>query len=137
MAIDGGNGGDGADVANTRRGFPRGVRPEGATWRPWVATGGVQPVVRAIPGARGGRGGQMASWAWTNEAANPQERKERERSDYLESEDSMGQVVDFHSLRHGFITYLVTANCPPKVAQMLARHSTISLTVESRSGAVV
>jgi len=39
-------------------------------------------------------------------------------------------VADFHSLRHGFITYLVTANVPPKVAQMLARHSTISLTMD-------
>ncbi|MBU4270781.1 MAG: tyrosine-type recombinase/integrase [Planctomycetes bacterium] len=42
----------------------------------------------------------------------------------------MGRVVDYHSLRHGFITYLVTANVPPKVAQMLARHSTISLTMD-------
>ena len=42
----------------------------------------------------------------------------------------MGRVVDFPSLRHGFITYLVTANVPPKVAQMLARHSTISLTMD-------
>ena len=32
--------------------------------------------------------------------------------------------------RHGFITYLVTANVPPKVAQTLARHSTISLTMD-------
>ena len=42
----------------------------------------------------------------------------------------VGRVVDFHSLRHGFITYLVTANCPPKVVQMLAQHSTISLTMD-------
>ena len=68
--------------------------------------------------------------AWLEGASNPQERKEREQSDYLESEDSEGQVVDFHSLRHGFITYLVTANVPPKVAQMLARHSTITLTMD-------
>jgi integrase len=39
-------------------------------------------------------------------------------------------VVDFQCLRHGFITYLVTANCPPKVAQTLARHSTIGLTMD-------
>jgi hypothetical protein len=51
--------------------------------------------------------------AWLNEASNPQERKERGKSDYLESEDGMGRVVDFPSLRHGFITYLVTANVPP------------------------
>ncbi len=29
-------------------------------------------------------------------------------------------------LIHGFITYVVTANVPPKVAQALARHSTIA-----------
>jgi len=62
--------------------------------------------------------------------SNPQERKERGKSDYLESEDGMGRVVDFPSLRHGFITYLVTANVPPKGAKMLARHSTISLTMD-------
>ena len=40
-----------------------------------------------------------------------------------------GQVVDFHALRQGFITHLVMANVPPKVAQALARHSTITLTM--------
>jgi integrase len=52
-------------------------------------------------------------------------REEREESDYLRHTDSDGRVADFHSLRHGFITYLVTANVPPKVAQTLARHSTM------------
>ena len=68
--------------------------------------------------------------AWLDKAVDPQERASREVSDYLESEDAVGKVVDFHSLRHGFITYLVAANCPPKVAQTLARHSTISLTMD-------
>ena len=68
--------------------------------------------------------------AWLDEAVDSQERASRESSDYLEAEDAVGKVVDFHSLRHGFITYLVTANCPPKVAQTLARHSTISLTMD-------
>ena len=68
--------------------------------------------------------------AWLDEASSPQERENQEQSDYLELEDSTGFVVDFHSLCHGFITYLVTANCPPKAAQMLARHSTISLTMD-------
>jgi integrase len=68
--------------------------------------------------------------AWLEKAANAGERETRDQSDYLESEDSTGQVVDFHCLPHGFITYLVTANCPPKVAQTLARHSTISLTMD-------
>jgi integrase len=71
-----------------------------------------------------------ARTAWMKQASSRQEREGRWQSCYLESEDELGQVVDFHSLRHGFITYLVTANVPPKVAQMLARHSTISLTMD-------
>ncbi len=68
--------------------------------------------------------------AWVEEAKDAAERKRRERTDYLRDVDAAGQVVDFHSLRHGFITYLVMANVPPKVAQALARHSTITLTMD-------
>ena len=64
------------------------------------------------------------------EAPAKADRKEREKSDYLKAVDSAGRIVDFHSLRHGFITYLVTANVPSKVAQLLARHSTITLTMD-------
>ena len=60
--------------------------------------------------------------AWTEEAPEGPERTAREKCDYLKDKD--GCVADFHSLRHGFITYLVTANVPPKVAQTMARHST-------------
>lgn len=39
-------------------------------------------------------------------------------------------VVDFHALRHTFITHLVASGVQPKVAQVLARHSTIVLTMD-------
>jgi integrase len=68
--------------------------------------------------------------AWIKEAKGDQQRQEREESDYLQSEDGDGRMVDFHCLRHGFITYLVTANASPKATQMLARHSTITLTMD-------
>jgi site-specific recombinase XerD len=68
--------------------------------------------------------------AWLEDAKGAAERKRREQSDYLRDIDAAGQVVDFHSLRHGFITHLVMANVPPKVAQALARHSTITLTMD-------
>jgi integrase len=68
--------------------------------------------------------------AWVDDTEKPAERKYRERSDYLRDVEAAGQVVDFHSLRHGFITHLVMANVPPKVAQALARHSTITLTMD-------
>ena len=44
--------------------------------------------------------------------------------------DEMGRVFDFHSLRHQFISSLATAGVHPKVAQQLARHSTITLTLD-------
>jgi len=39
-------------------------------------------------------------------------------------------VVDFHSLRHTFVTRLARSGVSPKVAQTLARHSTITLTMD-------
>ncbi len=47
----------------------------------------------------------------------------------IEVKNSVG-VVDFHSLRHTFITNLCAAGVNPKVAQTLARHSTIGLTMD-------
>jgi len=47
--------------------------------------------------------------------------------------DDAGRVIDFHSLRHTYITRLATAGVPPRVAQSLARHSTITLTMDRYS----
>ncbi len=57
-------------------------------------------------------------------------REERERSDFLKYRDQDGRFADFHSLRHTFITNLIKANVSPKVAQTLARHSDIRLTMD-------
>ena len=43
--------------------------------------------------------------------------------------DDLGQVVDFHSFRHGFITAVVSSGAAVSVAQRLARHSTPTLTL--------
>ena len=45
-------------------------------------------------------------------------------------EDESGRKADFHSLRHTFITNLANAKVHPKTAQRLARHSTITLTLD-------
>ena len=45
-------------------------------------------------------------------------------------EDDAGRVFDFHALRHQFISSLAQAGVHPKEAQSLARHSTISLTMD-------
>jgi integrase/recombinase XerD len=47
----------------------------------------------------------------------------------IEYEDGRGRVVDFHALRHTFISNLARAGVYPRNAQALARHSTIDLTM--------
>ena len=44
--------------------------------------------------------------------------------------DAAGRQFDFHALRHTFITRIVKAGVSPKEAQSLARHSTITLTMD-------
>ncbi len=45
--------------------------------------------------------------------------------------DESGRVADFHSLRHTFISNLTRGGASPKIAQSLARHSTIGLTMDT------
>jgi len=44
--------------------------------------------------------------------------------------DDAGHFADFHALRHTFISNLARAGVHPKVAQTLARHSSIELTMQ-------
>jgi len=48
----------------------------------------------------------------------------------IDYRDDAGDVADFHALRHTFITHLARSGVHPKVAQALARHSTITLTMD-------
>ncbi len=48
----------------------------------------------------------------------------------IEPIDSRGRKLDFHALRHTFVSRLVSAGVQPKIAQALARHSTITLTMD-------
>ncbi len=50
--------------------------------------------------------------------------------DFLAVVDSEGQRIDFHGLRHSYVTWLVQSGVNPKTAQALARHSTITLTMD-------
>ncbi len=45
--------------------------------------------------------------------------------------DEAGRYVDFHALRHTFVSSLSKSGVSPKVAQSLARHSTIGLTMDT------
>ena len=66
---------------------------------------------------------------WIRAAHNLQERRERWKSDTLRAEDSDGRVVDFHSLRVSYVTWLVQGGASVKAAQELARHSDPKLTL--------
>ena len=73
---------------------------------------------------------EVARAAWIAEAQTPKEKERREESDFLTYRDRDGRVADFHSLRHTFVTNLVNAGVAPKDAKELARHSTITLTMD-------
>lgn len=45
-------------------------------------------------------------------------------------QDASKRVVDFHALRATYITHLIQNGANPKVVQVLARHSTITLTMD-------
>ena len=51
--------------------------------------------------------------------------------------DESGHVADFHSLRHSFISLLAAGGVHPKLAQTLARHSDINLTMTRYSHTVL
>jgi hypothetical protein len=51
--------------------------------------------------------------------------------------DEAGLVADFHALRHTFISNLARGGVHPKTAQALARHSTITLTMDRYSHTLV
>ena len=48
----------------------------------------------------------------------------------IEATDGAGRVIDFHGLRHTFISNLAAGGVHPKTAQALARHSSITLTMD-------
>ena len=66
---------------------------------------------------------------WIEEADDDRERLRREQSDYLCYCNGDGLFADFHSNRHLFITSMERAGLSPKMAQTLARHSDVRLTL--------
>ncbi len=70
---------------------------------------------------------------WLCEGTDVAERALREAMDFLSYRDAAGRVADFHALRHTFLTLLAAGGVHPKTAQSLARHSTITLTMDRYS----
>src|SRR6185436_9190355 len=63
------------------------------------------------------------------EAKTDTEKEARGKADFLNYCDENGLFADFHSNRHLFITSLERAKLSPKMAQTLARHSDVRLTL--------
>jgi integrase len=63
------------------------------------------------------------------EEVDGEERAKRESSDFLAYRNHAGLYADFHSCRHLFITSLERVGIRPKLAQTLARHSDVRLTL--------
>jgi integrase len=66
---------------------------------------------------------------WLEEAKTEADLDCRLKMDFLCHCNHDGLYADFHSLRHWFITGLARAGVSPKMAQTLARHSDIRLTL--------
>ncbi len=72
--------------------------------------------------------------AWLKEVeSDAVEHARRMNSDFLSCKSAAEEIVDFHALRHSFITLLASSGVHPKLAQQLARHSTITLTMDRYS----
>ena len=66
---------------------------------------------------------------WLEKEKNARKKAEMMQSDFLCYCNHDGLFADFHSMRHLFITSLERAGIRPKMAQILARHSDIRLTL--------
>ncbi len=80
---------------------------------------------------------RRARAAWIRDTADGKERRKRLASTVLTYRDDANRVVDFHSLRHTFISTLARGGVHPKLAQQLARHSTIALTMDRYTHSVM
>lgn len=67
---------------------------------------------------------------WLNTFQEPQERIERDASDFLRSVDSEGERLDFHGLRHTCASWLIKSGADVKTVQTIMRHSDIRLTMD-------
>jgi integrase len=72
---------------------------------------------------------KAARQKWLEESETSEECEELLKSDFLRYCNHDGLFADLHSCRHKFVTSLEHAGISPKMAQTLARHSDIRLTL--------
>jgi integrase/recombinase XerC len=133
-----------AAYSKRRRKDVQPIRPDlAAMLQQWIASkfdpdaAADRKQVRLWPGSWWNKAAEMlrddlaaARLAWIDTAATAEERAKREASNFLTPNDDDGRVLDFHALRHHFISGLAMAGVHPKKAQELARHSDIRLTMD-------
>ncbi len=90
-------------------------------WRMPSACNVVRMFRKDLPAAR-------ADWIMAGPTFR--DKVNRAKTTALMDTDRDGRVLDFHCLRHTFITRLARSGIHPKTAQALARHSTITLTMD-------
>ena len=70
--------------------------------------------------------------AWLKAAQHdPDEYARREQRDFLSEANHDGERLDFHSLRHTCGAWLAMSGTHPKTVQVVLRHSTITLTMDT------
>jgi site-specific recombinase XerD len=79
----------------------------------------------------------FARKTWLASIVDKELRKKAEETSFLCFVDAQGRYADFHALRKTFITNLSKSGVLPKMAQSLARHSDINLTMNVYSNVVL
>ena len=73
---------------------------------------------------------EAARAEWLATFKHPQQRIEAGASDFLQPDDSEGERLDFHALRHTCASWLIHAGADVKTVQSVMRHSDIRLTMD-------
>ncbi len=68
--------------------------------------------------------------AWLETFRDPQSKIDADASDFLRVDDSEGEVLDFHALRHTAASWLIQSGADVKTVQTIMRHSDIKLTLD-------
>ncbi|QDV19486.1 Tyrosine recombinase XerC [Gimesia panareensis] len=77
-----------------------------------------------------GRRGKLFPGTWAAERRQAKILRRDLKEAGIEYEDEQGRYADFHALRHTFVSSLARSGVHPSKAKELARHSTITLTMD-------
>ncbi len=72
---------------------------------------------------------RTAKARWIKETRNAKQRRKRQTDSFLAELDASGALVDLHTFRVSYISWLVESGATVKTCQELARHSTPVLTI--------